>query len=49
VLTNLLFGSFYALAIVVVVLHFSGWLEDHGLEWLVFAVAVLVFPVVIFL
>ena len=44
-----LFALFYLVAIVVVILHFTGWLEDHNMEWLVFAMAVLVFPVVIFL
>jgi len=44
-----LFALFYLVAITVVILHFAGWLEDHNMEWLVFAMAVLVFPVVIFL
>jgi len=47
--TDILFGLFYLVAIVVVVLHFTGWLEDHNKEWLVSVMAVLVFPVVIFL
>jgi hypothetical protein len=46
---NILFGLFYASAITVVILHFTGWLADHNLEWLVFVMAVLVFPVVLFL
>jgi len=48
-MTEILFGLFYLVAIVVVVLHFTGWLEDHNMDWLVFVMAVLVFPVVIFL
>lgn len=48
-MTDILFGLFYLVAIVIVVLHFTGWLEDHNMEWLVFVMAVLVFPVVIFL
>ena len=44
-----LFALFYLVAIVVVILHFTGWLEDHNMEWLVFVMAVIVFPVVIFL
>ena len=48
-MTDILFALFYLVAIVVVVLHFTGWLEDHNMEWLVFVMAVLVFPVVIFL
>jgi hypothetical protein len=48
-LTDILFALFYLVAIAVIILHFTGWLEDHDMEWLVFAMAVLVFPVVIFL
>ncbi len=44
-----LFALFYLVAIVVVILHFTGWLEDHNIEWLVFVMALMVFPVVIFL
>ena len=46
-MTAALFGLFYLVA--VVILHFTGWLEDHDMEWLVFVMAVLVFPVVWFL
>lgn len=42
---NILFGLFYLFAIVVVILHFTGWLADRGLEWVVFVTALLVFPV----
>lgn len=45
-MNNILFGLFYVVAIAVVVLHFTGWLAEHNLEWLVYVVAVLVFPVV---
>ncbi len=48
-LTDILFALFYLVAIAVIILHFTGWLEDHNMEWLVFVMAVLVFPVVIFL
>jgi hypothetical protein len=48
-LSDILFGLFYLVAIAVVILHFTGWLEDHNMEWLVFVMAVTVFPVVIFL
>ncbi|MGR9090017.1 MAG: hypothetical protein ACU85U_05500 [Gammaproteobacteria bacterium] len=48
-MTDILFALFYLVAIAVIILHFTGWLEDHDMEWLVFAMAVLVFPVVIFL
>ncbi len=40
---------FYAIAIVIVVLHFTGFLKNHNLEWLVLVLAVAIFPVVIFL
>ncbi len=42
---NILFGLFYLFAIVVVFLHFTGWLADRGLEWVVYVTALLVFPV----
>lgn len=48
-MNHLLFGLFYVVAITIVVLHFTGWLAEHNLEWLVYVVAVLVFPVVLFL
>jgi hypothetical protein len=43
------FYAFYVIAIIVLILHFTGWLKRNNLEWLVLAVAVAVFPVVIFL
>jgi hypothetical protein len=43
------FYVFYAIAIVVLILHFTGWLKRKNLEWVVLALAVSVFPVVIFL
>lgn len=48
-MTDLLFALFYLAAITVVILHFTGWLEDHNMEWVVFVMAALVFPVVLFL
>ncbi len=42
---NVLFGLFYPFAIVVLVLHFTGWLATRGLEWVVYLTALLVFPV----
>ncbi len=48
-MTDILFAVFYLVAIAVIILHFTGWLEDHNMEWLVFVMAALVFPVVIFL
>jgi|GEM_PF-358766 len=43
------FYAFYAVAVIVLILHFTGWLKRNRLEWLVLAVAAAVFPVVIFL
>lgn len=43
------FWIFYALAIVVLILHFTGWLRSHNMEWLVLVLAAAVFPAVIFL
>lgn len=40
---------FYAIAVVVLVLHFTGFLKEHNLEWLVLVLAVSVFPAVIYL
>ena len=48
-MNDMLFGLFYFFAITVLVLHFTGWLADRSMEWLVFVVAALVFPVVLFL
>ncbi|MGD9602844.1 MAG: hypothetical protein AB7O21_21025 [Gammaproteobacteria bacterium] len=48
-MNNILFGLFYVVAITVVVLHYTGWLAERNLEWLVFLVAALVFPVVLLL
>lgn len=42
---DILFGLFYVFAIVVVILHYTGWLADRGLDWIVYVTAVLVFPV----
>ena len=43
------FYSFYAIAIVVLVLHFTGFLRRNRLEWLVLVLAAATFPAVIFL
>jgi hypothetical protein len=43
------FIAFYIVAIIILILHFTGWLADHNLEWLVLVLAVAVFPAVIFL
>ena len=46
---DILFALFYLVAIVVVALHFTGWLEDRSMNWLVYLVTALVFPVVFWL
>jgi hypothetical protein len=43
------FYAFYALAIIVLILHFNGWLKRHNMEWLVLLIAALTFPVILFL
>lgn len=47
-MTDLIFFAFYLLAGLVIIGHFTGWLEERGLEWVVYLVAVAVFPVVWF-
>lgn len=46
---NILWGLFYVFAIGVLILHFTGWLAARNLEWVVFIIAALVFPVVFLL
>ncbi len=43
------FYAFYVIAIIIVILHFTGWLKRNNLEWLVLVMAVAIFPAVIFL
>jgi len=42
----MVFYAFYVIAIVILVLHFTGWLRRNNLEWLVLVVAAAIFPVV---
>ena len=46
---TMLFILYYVIAIIVLVLHFTGVLARYNLEWLVLALAVTVFPAVIYL
>lgn len=48
-MSDILFGLFYLAAIAVVILHYTGWLAEHDLQWLAYVMAVLVFPVVLLL
>jgi hypothetical protein len=43
------FVLFYLVAILILVLHFTGWLARRNLEWLVLVLALAVFPAVIYL
>lgn len=45
----MLFIIYYIVAIAILILHFTGFLARHNLEWLVLALAVTVFPAVIYL
>lgn len=45
----MLFSLFYVLAISILVLHFTGTLARHNLEWIIYILAVAVFPAVYFL
>jgi len=42
------FYAFYVIAVIILILHFTGWLKRNNLEWLILVLAVSVFPVVIF-
>jgi hypothetical protein len=43
------FYIFYVIAIIILILHFTGWLKRNNLEWIVLVLAVATFPAVIFL
>ena len=45
----MLFALFYVVAIVVLVMHFTGFLARHNMEWLVLVLAVATFPAVLYL
>lgn len=45
----MLFILYYIIAIVILILHFTGFLARHNVEWLVLLLAVTVFPAVIYL
>ncbi|MEQ1773708.1 MAG: hypothetical protein ABL891_07980 [Burkholderiales bacterium] len=44
-----MFYAFYVIAVIVLILHFTGWLKRNNLEWVVLVLAVSTFPAVIFL
>jgi hypothetical protein len=43
------FYAYYVVAIIILILHFTGWLKRNKLEWVVLVLAVATFPAVIFL
>ena len=45
---DILIGLYYVVAIGVIILHYTGWLEERGLEWIVYVVAILLFPMLYF-
>ncbi len=45
---DIVIALYYVVAIVVIVVHYIGLLEDRGLEWIVYVVAVLLFPMLYF-
>jgi hypothetical protein len=45
----MLFALFYVIALTVLVMHFTGFLARHNVEWLVLVLAAAVFPAVIYL
>ncbi|MBK9022008.1 MAG: hypothetical protein IPL72_19380 [Sulfuritalea sp.] len=45
----MLFAIFYVIAITILVLHFTGFLLRHDLEWIVLVLAVVTFPAVLYL
>lgn len=46
---DIFFALFYLAGIIVVILHYTGWLEERNIEWVVYVMAVAIFPAVIFL
>lgn len=45
----MLFALYYVTALLILMLHFTGFLARHNVEWLLYVVAVTVFPAVIYL
>ncbi len=45
----MLLALFYVLAIILIIMHYTGWLAKHNLEWLLYILALTVFPAVIWL
>ena len=45
----MLLAAFYVLAITLIIMHYTGTLAKHNLEWLLYVMALTVFPAVIWL
>ncbi|HMJ49065.1 MAG TPA: hypothetical protein VK440_00630 [Burkholderiales bacterium] len=45
----MLLAAFYILAIALIIMHYTGWLAKHNLEWLMYILALTVFPAVLYL
>jgi hypothetical protein len=45
----MLFVLYYVVAIVVLVMHFTGFLARNNAEWLIYILALTVFPAVLYL
>ncbi len=45
----MLFALYYIFAITVLIMHFTGFLARRNLEWLLYVVAITVFPAVMYL
>lgn len=43
------FALYTAIAIMVLILHYTGWLVEHNMEWLIYLLAATVFPAAIYL
>jgi hypothetical protein len=43
------FFIYAAVAIAIIISHYTGWLERHNLSWLVFVLAATIIPAVIWL
>lgn len=41
--------AFYVVAIIILILHFTGWLAKNSLEWVVLVLAAATFPAIYFL
>ena len=45
---NIFIALYYVVAIIVIVVHYIGWVDEFGFDRMVFVVAVLLFPMLYF-